>query len=159
MNKSVLQNHFIGKYLKMNILQQTLVILKPHVTKNPLNYQKIMEIISSGNFKIVKAERKTISLRTAEKFYNEHKTKFFYHRLITFMTSGPSEILVLTKNNAITDWRQLMGPTKVFRAQYDAPESIRGQFGLSDTRNATHGSDSEDSAKREIELFFPDFQK
>lgn len=143
----------------MNILQQTLVILKPHVTKNPINYNKIMEIISSANFQIVKSERKIIPMGIAEKFYTEHKSKFFYHRLITFMTSGPSEILILAKNNAITDWRELMGPTKVFRAQYDAPESIRGKFGLSDTRNATHGSDSEDSAKKEIALLFPDFEQ
>lgn len=140
------------------MLQETLVILKPHVTKNPINYQKIMEIIQSANFKIMKTERKTIPLGIAEQFYNEHKSKFFYHRLISFMTSGPSEIHVLAKSNAISDWRHLMGPTKVFKAQYDAPESIRGQFGLSDTRNATHGSDSEDSAKREIALFFPDFK-
>lgn len=52
-----------------------------------------------------------------------------------------------------------MGPTKVFRAQFDAPTSIRSEFGLSDTRNATHGSDSEVSAEREIAIFFPDFNK
>lgn len=143
----------------MNILQLTLVILKPHITKNPLYYEKIMEIISSANFKIIKSKRQTISLGNAERFYDEHKPKFFYNRLITFMTSGPSEILILAKNNAISEWRSLMGPTKVFRAQFDAPESIRGKFGLSDTRNATHGSDSQGSAEREIGIFFPDFNK
>lgn len=141
----------------MNIFQMTLVILKPHITKNPIQYEKIIEQISSANFNILRAERKTISLSNAENFYNEHKTKFFYNRLITFMTSGPSEILILAKYNAISEWRKLMGPTKVFRAQFDAPDSIRSQFGLSDTRNATHGSDSEDSARREIAIFFPDF--
>lgn len=139
--------------------QLTLAILKPHVTKNPIHYQKIVEKILSANFKIVKTKRRTIALDDAEKFYTDHKMKFFYNRLVTYMTSGPSEVLILAKHNAILDWRSLMGPTKVYRAQFDAPESIRSQFGLSDTRNATHGSDSEDSAKREIAIFFPDFDK
>lgn len=143
----------------MNIMQLTLAILKPHITRNPFHYKTIKEIISAANFTIIKTKKKTISLEDAEKFYNEHKNKFFYNRLITFITSGPSEILILEKNNAILDWRSLMGPTKVFRAQFDAPESIRGKFGLSDTRNATHGSDSEDSARKEIEIFFPGFEQ
>nr|CAH7761486.1 unnamed protein product [Callosobruchus chinensis] len=75
------------------------------------------------------------------------------------MTSGPCELMILTKENAIQEWRQLMGPTKVFKAQFDAPDSLRGQFGLSDTRNATHGSDSPESAMKEIEIFFPEFRQ
>lgn len=54
--------------------------------------------------------------------------------------SGPSDILIMARPNAIQHWRNLMGPTQFFRAQFEAPESIRAQFGLSDTRNATHGS-------------------
>lgn len=72
-------------------------------------------------------------------------------------SSGPIEVLVLAGDNAITKWRSLMGPTKVFKTIFSHPESIRGQFGLSDTRNACHGSDSTESAKREIEIFFPEF--
>lgn len=73
-------------------------------------------------------------------FYEEHKEKFFYNRLLTFMCSGPSDIYILTDHNAIAKWRQLMGPTKVYQAQYTARDTIRGMYGLSDTRNATHGS-------------------
>ncbi|XP_028140530.1 nucleoside diphosphate kinase 6 [Diabrotica virgifera virgifera] len=138
-------------------LQLTLAIIKPHIVKNPISSQKIREIIISSNFKIVKSRRKIISLEEANTFYGEHKEKFFYKRLVSFMTSGPSDIMILAKENAIKDWRQLMGPTKVFKAQFEAPESIRGQFGLSDTRNASHGSDSEESARREIGIFFPSF--
>lgn len=65
--------------------------------------------------------------------------------------------MILAGDNAISKWRTLLGPTKVFKAIFTHPESIRGQFGLSDTRNACHGSDSMQSAKREIELFFPKF--
>lgn len=56
------------------------------------------------------------------------------------MCSGPSDIHVLARENAIPKWRELMGPTKVFQAQFTAPDTIRGKYGLSDTRNATHGS-------------------
>lgn len=56
------------------------------------------------------------------------------------MCSGPSDIHILADYDAIIKWRQLMGPTKVYQAQYIAPDTIRGMFGLSDTRNATHGS-------------------
>ncbi|CAH1112972.1 unnamed protein product [Psylliodes chrysocephalus] len=137
--------------------QLTLAIIKPHVVKNPIATQKIRELIIASNFKIVKFKRKLISLPEAEKFYDEHKRKFFYNRLITFMTSGPSDMMILTKENAVKDWRDLMGPTKVFKAQFEAPDSIRGKYGLSDTRNATHGSDSVDSARREIGILFPEF--
>lgn len=82
---------------------------------------------------------------------------------------------ILAKENAIQDWRNLMGPTKVFKTQFDAPESIRGKFGLSDTRNCAHGSgnnlqrfnsstsmiyqtlDSPQSVQREIGVVFPEF--
>ncbi|XP_023021074.2 nucleoside diphosphate kinase 6 [Leptinotarsa decemlineata] len=142
---------------KMCPLQLTLAIIKPHAVKNLISLIKIKEIIVTSKFEVVRSKRKIISLGEAELFYSEHKNKFFYNRLITSMTSGPCDISILAKDNAIKDWRVIMGPTKVFKAQFEAPDSIRGQFGLSDTRNATHGSDSEESAKREIKIFFPDF--
>lgn len=71
--------------------------------------------------------------------------------------SGPIDVLLLTGDDAIARWRTIMGPTKVFKTIYTHPKSIRGQFGLSDTRNACHGSDSMDSVVREVSIFFPDF--
>ena len=59
--------------------------------------------------------------------------------------------------NGFQDWRALMGPTKVFKTRYSDPETIRGQFGLTDTRNSTHGSDSDATARKEMAFFFPDF--
>ncbi|XP_051818883.1 nucleoside diphosphate kinase 6 isoform X1 [Antechinus flavipes] len=73
--------------------------------------------------------------------------------------SGPIRAYILAHEDAIQLWRNLMGPTKVFRARYVAPDSIRGRFGLTDTRNTTHGSDSVVSARREIATFFPDFDE
>ncbi|XP_042326793.1 nucleoside diphosphate kinase 6-like [Sceloporus undulatus] len=66
---------------------------------------------------------------------------------------------ILAHQEAISLWRSLMGPTKVFRAQHTDPESIRGAFGLTDTRNTVHGSDSTESASREIAFFFPEFSE
>uniref|UniRef100_A0A7N4PSB5 Nucleoside diphosphate kinase-like domain-containing protein n=1 Tax=Sarcophilus harrisii TaxID=9305 RepID=A0A7N4PSB5_SARHA len=73
--------------------------------------------------------------------------------------SGPMRAYILAHEDAVQLWRTLMGPTKVFRARYVAPDSIRGRFGLTDTRNTTHGSDSAASARREIAAFFPDFDE
>lgn len=66
-------------------------------------------------------------------------------------------MLILAGDNAISKWREILGPTKVFKTVYTHPDSIRGLFGLSDTRNVCHGSDSINSAKREIGIFFTDF--
>merc|ERR1711893_432955 len=57
----------------------------------------------------------------------------------------------------IKEWRRIMGPTKVFKTRFDQPDTIRGRFGLTDTRNCTHGSDSDETARREIGFFFPKF--
>uniref|UniRef100_A0A663M237 Nucleoside diphosphate kinase n=1 Tax=Athene cunicularia TaxID=194338 RepID=A0A663M237_ATHCN len=72
---------------------------------------------------------------------------------------GPMWAYILAHENAVPLWRSLMGPTKVFRARNNVPDSIRGAYGLTDTRNTTHGSDSPASASREIAFFFPEFNE
>ncbi|KAB0793672.1 hypothetical protein PPYR_13292 [Photinus pyralis] len=141
----------------MPALELTLAILKPHVIKNPHSLKSIRKLILTSNFKIVQSKRFTFDQEIAKTFYLDHKDKFFYNRLITFMTSGPSDLYILARENAIQEWRDLMGPTKTYKAQYEDPDTIRGEFGLSDTRNATHGSDSVESATREMKLLFPEF--
>ncbi|XP_033326207.1 nucleoside diphosphate kinase 6 [Megalopta genalis] len=138
-------------------LQLTLAIIKPYVVKSPFVLQKIRDLIIDNNFKVVRSRRTIIAPKEAALFYAEHKDKFFYNRLTTFMCSGPSDIHILANYDAICKWRKLMGPTKVYHAQYSNPETIRGMFGLSDTRNATHGSDSVESAEKEIAIFFSEF--
>ena len=64
--------------------------------------------------------------------------------------------LAIAGPNAITSWRAMMGPTKAYKARFSQPNSLRALFGISDTRNAFHGSDSIESVKRELEFFFPD---
>ncbi|XP_072773967.1 nucleoside diphosphate kinase 6 isoform X2 [Taeniopygia guttata] len=73
--------------------------------------------------------------------------------------SGPMWAYILAHENAVPLWRSVMGPTKVFRARHSHPDSIRGAYGLTDTRNTTHGSDSPASASREIAFFFPEFDE
>lgn len=123
-------------------LSLTFGMIKPHVIKNPITLQGVHDIILSSKFYVIKSRITQITLREAEQFYEEHKQKFFYDRLTTFMKSGPSQVFVLAHktDNAITKWREIMGPTKVYKTIYSHPETIRGKYGLTDTRNATHGA-------------------
>ncbi|XP_001944771.1 nucleoside diphosphate kinase 6 [Acyrthosiphon pisum] len=138
-------------------LQLTLAIMKPHVVSSPFSLHDIRRTILDNGFYVVRSKRQTIKLEQAEQFYREHKTKFFYNRLITFMTSGPSEAYILAREDAISVWRRLMGPTKVFQCQLSNPDSIRAKHGLTDTRNATHGSDSDESVRKEVSIMVPQF--
>lgn len=138
-------------------LELTLAIIKPDVCRNPHNLQLIRQIILDNNFLIVDTRVTHLSRREAEKFYVEHKSKFFFNRLVTFMSSGLLSAHILARENGIQHWRKLMGPTHVYKAQYEDPDCVRARFGLTDTRNAAHGSDSPDTARREISFFFPNF--
>ena len=79
------------------------------------------------------------------------------NRIFHICNSGEAEVLILERENAITKWRELLGPTKIFKCIYSHPSSIRGLYGLTDTRNACHGSDSPESVMKEIEKIFPGF--
>lgn len=137
-------------------LQLTLAVIKPDAVAHPLIlealHQKIVE-----NFIIIRKKDLMWRREDSETFYAEHAGRFFYQRLVEFMSSGPMRAYILAREDAITHWRAMMGPTKVFRARFTSPESLRGQYGLTDTRNTTHGSDSVESARREIAFFFPEF--
>ena len=87
-------------------------------------------------------------------FYGEHKGKHFFSSLMSFLTSDVVVGMELVKENAITSWRQLLGPTNTQKAKDEAPSSLRAQFGTDGTKNACHGSDSATSADRELKYFF-----
>ncbi|XP_026741796.1 nucleoside diphosphate kinase 6-like [Trichoplusia ni] len=140
----------------MQQLQLTLAIIKPHAVKNPVALSFIRNVLKQ-NFIVVKTKRVTLDQNAASVFYKEHVGKFFYNRLTTFMTSGSIDLHVLAHMNAIQLWRKILGPTSVYKGQFQEPYCLRGMFGLSDTRNVAHGSDSPDSAEREIKFFFPEF--
>ncbi|XP_021239875.1 nucleoside diphosphate kinase 6 [Numida meleagris] len=121
--------------------------------------QAVHETILSNRLLIVRAKELRCGREQSRRFYREHAGRFFYQRLVEFMASGPMWAYILAHENAISLWRSLMGPTKVFRARNCVPDSIRGAYGLTDTRNTTHGSDSPASASREIAFFFPEFNE
>ncbi|PVD23593.1 hypothetical protein C0Q70_16865 [Pomacea canaliculata] len=123
----------------------------PHIV------QDIHSTILKNGFYFVKSKHLQMSRERAEQFYEEHKGKFFLNRLVNFMSSGPIWTHVLAREDAIAEWRRIMGPTKVLKTIYEAPHTIRGQYGLTDTRNCAHGSDSEATAQKEIQFFFPEF--
>ncbi|CAG0893685.1 unnamed protein product [Darwinula stevensoni] len=122
-----------------------------------LTQQEVRKAILSSGFLVVRSRRLLLSLEDAQKFYAEHEGKFFYSRLISYMTSGPIQVHLLARPDAILVWRRLLGPTRSYRAQFIAPHTIRGRFGVSDTRNVAHGSDSDEAARRETAIMFPNF--
>lgn len=124
---------------------------------HPVRTKEVKNIIKDNGFLVIQTKVTSFSLQDAEKFYEEHRERFFFSRLTGYMSSGPITAMILAKANGIAHWRELMGPTKTYRARDIAPTSIRALYGISDTRNATHGSDSDESAKREIGFFFPHF--
>ncbi|XP_034479625.1 nucleoside diphosphate kinase 6 [Drosophila innubila] len=138
------------------MMEITLALLKPHVLRNSYALQQIKTLIGN-NFTILRAKEVRLTKELSDRFYAEHKSRFFYHRLSSFMRSGPCYALILQSEACIQKWRILMGPTKVFKAVYSQPDCIRALYGLSDTRNACHGSDSEVAALREISILFPEF--
>ena len=133
-------------------IQQTLSIIKPDaVAKNVIG--EIISRFEANNLKIIAAKLITLSDSEASGFYAEHEGKPFYNDLIAFMTSGPVFIQVLEGEDAINKNRELMGNTDPTKAN---PGTIRADFAHTIDANAVHGSDSEESAKREISFFFGD---
>ena len=93
--------------------QVTLALLKPDIAANFKLVQSIENLAVSKNFYIVKRKQARWNKKDAQEFYAQNSKKFYFERLVGFMSSGPILALILAKQNAIYDWRQLMGPTKV----------------------------------------------
>ncbi len=131
-------------------MENTLSIIKPDaVSKNVIG--KILDRFESSGLKIVAIKMLHLDKDMAEGFYAEHKGKPFFEKLINFMTSGPVIVQVLSGENAIKTNRDLMGNTNPEEA---AAGTIRSDFAESIDANAVHGSDSSESAEREISYFF-----
>ena len=131
-------------------LEQTFSMIKPDaVKKNHIG--AIIERLEKNGLRIAAAKMLTLDKAKAEGFYAEHKGKGFFDGLISFMTSGPAVLLVLEGENAVAKYREVLGATNPANA---APGTIRKDFAASIDNNAAHGSDSPESAKREISYFF-----
>lgn len=133
-------------------MKNTLAIIKPDAMKKGYK-DDIRNEIKKNGFTIV--EEKTLHMTNAhaEGFYAIHKDKPFFSELIEFMTSHKSHIMKLEKENAVVEWRNLMGATDSTKAD---PGTIRATYGTDISMNATHGSDSDENAQIEIEYLFHD---
>ncbi len=133
--------------------QRTLSIIKPDAVKKNVLGQIIARFEAAG-LKVVAVKKTYLNDQTAGEFYGEHKERPFFGELVGFMTSGPCYPMILEGDNAILKNRELMGATNPTKAE---PGTIRHDFALPCedlSANAVHGSDSVESAAREISFFF-----
>ena len=131
-------------------MSRTLILIKPDAFERRLTGEVIARFESKG-LTIVAMKHMTVDRELAERHYDEHREKPFFGDLVEFITGGPLVALVLEGHEAVTAARQVIGATNPLEA---APGSIRGDFGLEVQTNLVHGSDSDESATREIGLFF-----
>jgi nucleoside-diphosphate kinase len=131
-------------------METTLIILKPDAVQRGL-MGRILSRFEDKGLQVVGCKLMQIPMSLAERHYESHKGKPFYPGLTKFMTSSPVLVLALRGNGAITIARSMMGATFGSKAN---PGTIRGDFGVSNSFNLIHGSDSPEAAARELELFF-----
>ena len=136
----------------MSSSEETLSIIKPDAVERKLE-DKIKNIFINNNFEIVREKKVKLEKKDAEQFYKVHETKPFYNDLCEYLSSGPVLVMILRKENAVTDNRKIMGSTNPNEA---APGTIRKEFGISIDKNSVHGSDSKENAEIEIKFFFKD---
>jgi nucleoside-diphosphate kinase len=135
------------------VVERTLVLVKPDAVRRGLIGEVLARIERKG-LQIVAMDLRVIPAETAEAHYAEHVGKPFFPSLIVFITSGPLVALVVKGPRAVEAFRGLAGATDPVLA---SAGTIRGDHALDVQQNIVHGSDSPDSAEREIKIFFPDF--
>ena len=132
---------------------RTLVLLKPDAVERKL-VGSILDRFESKNLDIVAMELRQLDAATLERHYEEHVGKGFYDDLVAFMSRGPALVAVIEGPEGTWETvREMMGATNPMTS---APGTIRGDFGIEFTENLIHGSDSSESAAREIGIFFPE---
>lgn len=130
----------------------TFAMIKPDAVE-ALNSGKIIDLIEKNGFDIIRLAKVQITPEGAGIFYEVHKERPFFGELVKFISSGPVVIMALKKENAVKEWRDLMGATNPAEA---AEGTVRKLYGKSIGNNATHGSDSDENAVKELALFFQD---
>ncbi|HZU91870.1 MAG TPA: nucleoside-diphosphate kinase [Stellaceae bacterium] len=131
-------------------LERTLSIIKPDATRRNL-IGAIIDRLEKGGLRVVAQKRIRLSEEEAERFYAVHAERPFYRSLVRFMSAGPVVVQVLEGEDAVARNREIMGATDPAQA---APGTIRKDFALSIEANSVHGSDSPETAAREIAFFF-----
>jgi len=138
----------------MKTLERTLAIIKPDAVKKHA-VGDIISMIEAKQFRVVGLKQIEITKHQAEGFYAVHAGKPFFDSLTAFMSSGPIVVVALEKENAIADWRTLMGVTNPAKADEG---TVRKKWGSNIENNATHGSDAEDTARFELSYFFAGYE-
>ena len=133
----------------------TFTMIKPCAVRNNF-IGPILKMINERGFRIKAIKMTRFTRPQAESFYGVHAGKFFYEDLVNFMISGPIVAAILEKDNAIEDFRELIGNTNPEKA---APGTIRALFAESMTANAVHGSDSDENALIEGKFFFSELEQ
>ena len=132
-------------------MERTLILVKPDAFARNLTGEIIARFERKG-LRLAALEQMQMERELAERHYAEHEGKPFYEELVSFITSGPLVAMVLEGEQAVLAARQLIGQTNPLEA---APGSIRGDYAIEVGQNMVHGSDSPESAAREVSLFFP----
>ena len=131
-------------------MERTFAIIKPDAVERNL-IGKVLDKIETAGFRIVGMKKMQLSRAQAEGFYYVHKERPFFNDLCAFMSRSPVIVLCLEKENAIADWRTLMGATNPANAE---PGTIRKDFAVNIEENSSHGSDAPETAAFEIPYFF-----
>ncbi|XP_078085275.1 thioredoxin domain-containing protein 6-like [Mustelus asterias] len=135
-------------------MEHTLAAIKPHALEE--HRDEIVKKIEEAGFVISQMDEKTLSREMAEEFYKEHKGKPFFDQLVDYMSEGPTLMMILSKENAVEEWRNLMGPTDPHEAKQTAPDSLRAKFAKDILKNALHGSSDQTQAMEKIQFVFGD---
>ncbi|MGE0406140.1 MAG: nucleoside-diphosphate kinase [Candidatus Korobacteraceae bacterium] len=138
----------------MKTLERTLAIIKPDAVSRKATGD-IISMVESKGFRLLGIKMLEITKRQAEGFYAVHAGKTFFDSLTAFMSQGPIVVLALEKENAIKDWRELMGSTNPVNA---TEGTVRKKWGANIENNAVHGSDAEDTARFELSYFFAGYE-
>jgi nucleoside-diphosphate kinase len=133
----------------------TFSIIKPNAVRTGKT-GPILAMINEGGFEIAAMRMVKLTLSQAESFYSIHKGKPFFDSLIEFMTSGPVVVMILKHENAVDQFRKLIGATDPAKAE---PGTIRRTFAVSVQMNAVHGSDSVENAIKEADFFFSGIER
>ncbi|XP_065439858.1 thioredoxin domain-containing protein 3 isoform X2 [Chrysemys picta bellii] len=133
-------------------VEHTLAVIKPTAVKE--HKDDIMQKVTNAGFIVSQMKETNFTHEMATQFYKAHEGKPFFDQLVNYMSEGPSVIMILTKENAVEDWRQLMGPTDPDVAKTSSPDSLRAQFAQDILHNAVHGSSNKEHALKSIEYVF-----
>ena len=144
-----------AKKITLMATNRTFTMIKPDAVANG-HIGAILNDIIAGGFKIVAMKYIQLTTETAGAFYAVHSARPFYGELVNFMTSGPIVAVILEKENAIEDFRTLIGATNPAEA---AEGTIRNKYAKSIDANAVHGSDSDENAQIEGAFFFSQFER